>query len=187
MRPQKVLDNEILDGLSQVFRSKGYDGASLKDLSDATGLKKASLYHRFPSGKKEMADAVLHHIQNWVEEQVFFELLNEDNSPSLRLQKGLNEIRLLYNGGREICIFRALSLQSGLELFANEINTGMQKWISTFETLGLSFGLAPTEAKNEATKTLIKIQGSLIVSKGLDNIEVFENALQEIETTYSKS
>ena len=32
MRPQKVLDIEILTGLTKVFRSKGYEGASLKDL-----------------------------------------------------------------------------------------------------------------------------------------------------------
>ncbi|MEP1982729.1 MAG: helix-turn-helix domain-containing protein, partial [Maribacter dokdonensis] len=61
MRPQKVLDIEILTGLTKVFRSRGYEGASLKELSEATGLKKASLYHRFPNGKQEMADAVLQH------------------------------------------------------------------------------------------------------------------------------
>jgi len=55
MRPKKVLDETILKGLAEVFRSKGYEGASLKDLSEATGLKKASLYHRFPNGKSEMA------------------------------------------------------------------------------------------------------------------------------------
>ncbi len=43
MRPQKVLDKEILNGLTKIFRSRGYEGASLKELSDATGLKKASL------------------------------------------------------------------------------------------------------------------------------------------------
>ena len=40
MRPQKVLDVEILKGLTKVFRSKGYEAASLKELSEATGLKK---------------------------------------------------------------------------------------------------------------------------------------------------
>lgn len=187
MRPQKVLDNEILDGLSQVFRLKGYEGASLKDLSDATGLKKASLYHRFPNGKREMANAVLSHIEKWVDKEVFTELLNLENTPEIRLREGLNKVRILYNGGNETCIFRALSLQPGLELFLEEINNGMSKWISAFEHIGLSFGLTPTEAKNEATRTLIKIQGSLIVSKGLNNIDVFENALLEIENTYSKS
>ena len=55
MRPQKTLDEDVLAGLTEVFQSKGYEAASLQDLARATGLKKASLYHRFPGGKKQMA------------------------------------------------------------------------------------------------------------------------------------
>jgi len=55
MRPQKVNNTELVKGLLNVFRSKGYDGASLNDLAVASGLQKASLYHRFPNGKKEIA------------------------------------------------------------------------------------------------------------------------------------
>ena len=56
MRPQKTLDEDVLAGLTEVFQSKGYEAASLQDLARATGLKKASLYHRFPGGKKQMAE-----------------------------------------------------------------------------------------------------------------------------------
>ncbi|WP_299680242.1 TetR/AcrR family transcriptional regulator [uncultured Tenacibaculum sp.] len=184
MRPQKVLDIEILAGLSKVFRSKGYEGASLKDLSDATGLKKASLYHRFPDGKKGMADAVLNHIDNWVDEKVFFELLNTEKTPKERLKTGLEAVRVLYKGGEETCIFRALSMQSSLELFENQISGGMKKWINTFETLGLALGFSPTDAKEKAYQTLIKVQGSLIVTKGLNDITIFENTLVQIENEY---
>ena len=47
-RPQSVQDQDLMQRLSCVFRDVGYDGASLSILSEATGLKKASLYHRFP-------------------------------------------------------------------------------------------------------------------------------------------
>jgi len=63
MRPQKVIDSDILKGLTKVFRSKGYEGANLSELAQATNLKKASLYHRFPGGKQEMAVTVLTHIE----------------------------------------------------------------------------------------------------------------------------
>ena len=51
MRPSKISDEKVFQGLSDVFRRKGYDGASYSDLMKATGLVKASLYHRFPGGK----------------------------------------------------------------------------------------------------------------------------------------
>ena len=53
------MDDVIIDRLSDVFRSQGYEGASLTKLSEATGLQRASLYYRFPGGKQEMAEAVL--------------------------------------------------------------------------------------------------------------------------------
>ena len=50
---------EIVDRLFVVFQDHGYEGASLADLSRATGLGKSSLYHHFPGGKEQMAEAVL--------------------------------------------------------------------------------------------------------------------------------
>ena len=46
---------EVLARLMATFRSDGYDGASLAELSQRTGLGKSSLYHYFPGGKAEMA------------------------------------------------------------------------------------------------------------------------------------
>ncbi|MEO9513614.1 MAG: TetR/AcrR family transcriptional regulator [Flavobacteriaceae bacterium] len=186
MRPQKVLDIEILTGLAKVFRSKGYEGASLKELSEATGLKKASLYHRFPNGKQEMANAVLHHIHDWVKNNVYQSLLDNDVEPQIRLKNGLSEIRTLYNGGKETCIFRALSMQAGIELFEEQINKGMSEWLSSFKAVGIALNLNPKEAEQQALQVLIEIQGSLIVAKGLGNISIFENTIQRIEYNYLK-
>ena len=41
----------VVERLMAVIRREGYDGASLAQLSKATGLGKGSLYHHFPSGK----------------------------------------------------------------------------------------------------------------------------------------
>ncbi|VVV00961.1 TetR family transcriptional regulator [Mesonia oceanica] len=59
MRLQKTLNKDVFSGLTEVFQSKGYKALILQDLANATGLKKARLYHLFPRGKKEMEKAVL--------------------------------------------------------------------------------------------------------------------------------
>lgn len=187
MRPQKVLDEDILLGLTKVFRSKGYEGASLKELADATGLKKASLYHRFPNGKQEMAEAVFNHIDLWVKENVFHALLNKDLSPEVRLKQGLSHISTLYEGGKETCIFRALSMQASLELFGEQIESGMNEWILTFTKIGIALGISPKDSTQKALQTLIDIQGSLIVARGLNDIAIFENTLHNIENSYLKN
>lgn len=186
MRPQKILDQDLLAALSKVFRAKGYEGASLKDLAEETGLQKASLYHRFPKGKKEMADSVLEHTDQWVQQNIFAELTNESLKPKIRLTKALTKIRTLYEGGKETCVFRAFSMESGLSLFEQSIKHGMNEWINAFIVLGLAKELSQEKAEEYALQTLIDIQGSLIVAKGMGDLQVFENTLKKIENRYSQ-
>jgi AcrR family transcriptional regulator len=63
-RPQTVPDDELYGRLAQVFRVAGFEGASLGALADGARLQRASLYHRFPEGKVQMAEAVM----GWVRE-----------------------------------------------------------------------------------------------------------------------
>ena len=61
---------EIIDRLFVVFRDRGYEGSSLADLSQATGLGKSSLYHHFPRGKEQMAEAVLERGRSFIQSAI---------------------------------------------------------------------------------------------------------------------
>jgi AcrR family transcriptional regulator len=50
----------ILDAAEQVFATKGYDGAKIKDVADAAGLALGTVYALFPS-KREVFSAVHAH------------------------------------------------------------------------------------------------------------------------------
>ena len=167
-----------------MYKRQGYEGTSLAELAKSTGLKKASLYHRFPKGKEEMANAVLAYIEEWVDVHIFEILLDESLPSEERLQKALVQIRNSYDNGKETCIFRALSIGQSLELFDLQIKNGMYKWVSAFTKFGVAIGLSETKANESALHTLIKIQGSLIVTKVMSDLSIFESTLQEIEATY---
>ncbi|WP_067151618.1 TetR/AcrR family transcriptional regulator [Pseudotamlana agarivorans] len=185
MRPQKVNDDELIISLSKIFRTQGYEGTSLSDLSNITGLKKASLYHRFPNGKKEMAESVLIHIGKWVADNIF-NVLNKEGDPAEdRLKNALFQIRELYNGGLDSCLFKVLSTQNGMDLFGQSITNGMNEWLKAFKHFGLSINLSEHLAEEKALQTLIDIQGSLLVSKGLQDTTVFENTLKQIKDRYN--
>ena len=57
MPAQKITREDALDRITAVFRKWGYEGATLRMISEATGLGRASLYHHFPGGKDDMARA----------------------------------------------------------------------------------------------------------------------------------
>ena len=50
--------DDILDAAAQVFRQKGFNGASMQDIAAAVNLQKASLYHHV-SSKQEILLALL--------------------------------------------------------------------------------------------------------------------------------
>ncbi len=51
---------DILEAAAQVFRQKGFHGASMQDIAEAVNLQKASLYHHV-SSKQEILLALLDH------------------------------------------------------------------------------------------------------------------------------
>ena len=184
MRPQKVDDYHVIEGLMSVLRSKGYDGASLNELSDAAGLKKASLYHRFPGGKEAMAEAVLTFVDEWIDTNIYNVLVDTSKTRDLRLKQAIQNIRALYDDGDAICIFRALSMETGMALFGAKISESMGKWMKAFQLLALESGLNDDMAQNLAQQTLIDVQGSLVVAKAMSNTTVFLTALDKIEQDY---
>ena len=61
--------NDILDAAAQVFRKKGFHGASMADIAGAVNLQKASLYHHVAS-KQEILLALLDRAIAMLTEQI---------------------------------------------------------------------------------------------------------------------
>lgn len=61
--------DDILDAAAQVFRQKGFHGASMADIAQSVDLKKASLYHHV-SSKQEILLALLDRALELLFEQI---------------------------------------------------------------------------------------------------------------------
>jgi AcrR family transcriptional regulator len=64
-----VTRDDILDAAAQVFRQKGFHGASMSDIAEAVNLQKASLYHHV-SSKQEILLALLDRALMMLTEQI---------------------------------------------------------------------------------------------------------------------
>ncbi len=61
-RPKNPIAREaLLDFAMRAFSERGYNGASMAEIADAAGLRKASLFHHFPS-KGALYQEVLTHV-----------------------------------------------------------------------------------------------------------------------------
>lgn len=184
MRPQKIDDARLIEGLMSVLQSKGFEGASLNDLAKATGLQKASLYHRFPGGKNEIAIMVLGFVNTWIKDHIYQVLTETGVAPIIKLQRAIQHIRQLYQNGEKSCILNALSLDSGLVVLGNEISKAMQLWIDAFTALGVEQGFTLAQARTKAKQSLIQVQGSLVLSKGLGDPGYFHKALGDVKSLF---
>lgn len=61
-RPREFDETEVLDRALHLFWSKGFDGTSMEDLVEATGLGRASLYGAFGDKEKLFSRVVDHYL-----------------------------------------------------------------------------------------------------------------------------
>ncbi|MEN8145380.1 MAG: TetR/AcrR family transcriptional regulator [Gemmatimonadota bacterium] len=175
----KITEPELMSRLSEVFRTHGYDGASLSKISEATGLRRASLYHRFPGGKTEMAEAVLKWAGEWLATNALAPLAGS-GPPEDRLRQMAEKLDEFYEGGRRSCLLDALSF--GLEEggIRDHQKAGMEAWIEAIATMLRESGIPPRTARERAEDAVIRIQGGLVMSRAKGDPLPFQRTLRSL-------
>lgn len=163
MRPAKITEHKLYDRISGVFRKKGYDGATYAELMRATGLVKASLYHRFPGGKEDMVEAVLSAADKRFSEYVLAPAFTP--GPVLeRTRQVARNLGKFYSSGESWCLLDTLTLTDNPAVLRHA-RRSMEMWIDTFARLSIEAGTAPESARRRARAAVAAIQGALVVSR----------------------
>ena len=170
---------ELLERLSTVFRTHGYDGASLALLSEATGLVKASLYYQFPRGKLDMAEAVL----AWLSQKMTtgaLAQLNGPGTPRERIVRSVAEMSRFYGGGTLSCAINVFSIGEAGPLFRAHLARSVETLGQAFGSVLQEAGLDAGTARRRAEDALIVLQGALVVSHATVTTGVFERVIEEL-------
>lgn len=160
----KITDHELTGALTGVFRRYGYDGATLTRISEATGLQRASLYHRFPGGKEEMARFVLERADQLFAGELLAPL-GEPGEPEERVEEMARRLSGFYDGGRQSCLLDTLSLGDADGVLRPGIHDSINAWVSAMAAVALESGLNRDDAQERAEEALVRIQGSLVVAR----------------------
>lgn len=180
-RPASIDDAELIARLSGVFQDVGYEGASLAVLSDATGLQRASLYHRFPGGKQQMAGEVLASAIDWAVANVVAPL-NAKGDLAQRLAQARANLNELYGSGSKSCLLNMLMAPRNLGgPFAPAIKSAFEALINAFAHFAREAGHRPAAARKAGERAVTLIQGSLVLARGLQNSKPFRDALNALE------
>lgn len=177
MAPRLVSDAQLYDRLLDLFRRTGFDGASLSRLQDATGLKRSSLYHRFPNGKDEMAVAVIDEAARRFETDILAPSRNTDLSLDERVASIGERLNRFYDRGRLSCLLDTMSVGSAPDDVTTRVNAAMTTWIDTFARLSRDAGTSRTHAKQRATDAVAAIEGALVLARATGDPTAFRRAI----------
>lgn len=180
MRTPKMTESELVEKLTTVFSTYGYNGVTLDDLAKSANLNKASLYHFFPQGKEAMAIAALEHALIKVNECVI-KVLENDTDPKARIKKALKNLNDFYDGGMRACLLELMNSSTTGDKVKNLIADSFHILINGFEIYYLVIGFSITESKLHAENTIVGIQGSLVLSRALNSNKPFKRQLKHIE------
>jgi TetR/AcrR family transcriptional regulator, lmrAB and yxaGH operons repressor len=170
----------LIPRLVDVFRQYGYDGASLACIAQATGVGKTNLYHYFPGGKQEMAEVALAHVQHWLETAIL-EPLALQASPQTKLQNMCEQVSQFFREGHNSCLWAVLALgQSSDDLFHQDIRQALSSWITALAHVLEQAEYGVAEAKQTAEDIVLRIQGALVLAKGLGDTAPFQRTLNSI-------
>lgn len=171
--------DEIIDRLFTVFRDRGFEGTSLTELSRATGLGKSSLYHYFPQGKEQMAEAVLGRAEALIDNAILG-VAQGPEALKVRIRKIVATLEQIYGGGRTSCVLAHLAT-SGIGSVAREsLRKSFEHWIDAISKLAIEAGRSPVRARNFGEDWVALLQGALILQAGTGNTGTFGRAMETL-------
>jgi TetR/AcrR family transcriptional regulator, lmrAB and yxaGH operons repressor len=159
--------------LAEAFREHGFEGASLAHLCEATGLGKGSLYHFFPGGKEEMAAAVLADVDAWFTGAIFEPLRGAPPGESAAMSEMFDAVADYFRSGRRVCLQGAFALGRERDRFADVIRSYFEQWIASLAAALRSGGQSEPAARAAAVEVVAAIQGGIVLSRALDQPEIF--------------
>lgn len=171
--------DEIIDRLFTVFRDRGFEGASLADLSRVTGLGKSSLYHHFPGGKEQMAAAVLERATALIDDAIL-RVAQAPEPLKQRLRKVVAAFDQMYAGGRTACVLGQLSTASIGADARRGLRTAFAHWIKAIGGLAVESGMPPARAREFAEDWVARLQGALILQAASGDTGPFTRAMDAL-------
>jgi TetR/AcrR family transcriptional repressor of lmrAB and yxaGH operons len=174
-RPPSIDDAELLDRLVATFRERGLDGTSIGELSTATGLQRASLYHRFPDGKEGMADAVLTEVGRrflWI-----LAPMSEDADVSRGIAETARRLGEFYGAGALSCVLDTMTLAGAPQQIRDHAHALAKVWIDEMAKASHRAGRSPKEALRAAKDVFLRIEGSLVLARVIGEQDAFAEAV----------
>ncbi len=175
----KTEETRLLDSLTQLFRDLGFEGASLTRIAGATGLQRASLYHRFLGGKAAMAAAVLQHVHRRFGEEILAPLRGP-GSPAVRIRNAARKLDEFYEWGKRACLVDTMSIGAQTPEVREAISASIAACTDAFAAVARNAGHGAASARRLGQGAVLRLQGSLVIARGTGETQPFKRTTKDL-------
>ena len=153
---------------AELFRRRGFHGTSLKQVTDAADAPIGSLYHFFPGGKEDLAEAVL--LESGEAYRQLFELIADASpDPAAAITDffdGAAEV-LAQSGYVDTCPIGTVALEvaSSNERLRQASDRVFRSWIAAAAERFTAAGIDAAEAEALAATAVAALEGGFMLAR----------------------
>lgn len=182
----------LLDFAEHAARSRGFDGFSYADLSEAVGIKKASIHYHFPT-KAILREALMDRYHVYVEERCH-DIKTQSEVGAERLLGLIGFYREALGDGKILCLCVSLSaskdsLSKAVITKINTFRSMMVQWLAeVFKAAKDDHSIGNvSKPRDEAQATLALLEGAQLAARAEENVLVFDRAVAILKSRCEKS
>lgn len=171
--------DRLMTATAELFRRQGYNGTSLKQVTEAAGAPIGSLYHFFPGGKDDLAEAVIGSSGQAYQE--LFELI-ADAAPSMVTAVtdffDAAAVVLEETGYLDACPIGTVALEvaSTNDRLRAATHVVFEGWVGAVASRLVAVGLAADQARELATTLVAAVEGGFMLSRAAQSPEPMRTA-----------
>jgi hypothetical protein len=89
-------------------------------------------------------------------------------------------LNVFYQQGQQDCLLALLSIGAAHQLFQERVQQALNIWIENLAAVLVDAGISPITARQRAEEAIALVQGALVLTRGLNNTEIFERILHQL-------
>jgi AcrR family transcriptional regulator len=167
--------DRFLASTNELFRRQGYNGTSIKQVTDAASATTGSLYHFFPGGKDQLAAAVIAS-SGAAYEELFVMIGTAAGDPASAVTQFFEGAAAVLEEGDfiDICPIGTIarevaSTNDQLRLATDQV---FDSWTTAAAILFEDAGLASDASRELATTVLAALEGGFMLARAKRDAEV---------------
>jgi AcrR family transcriptional regulator len=161
-----------------LFRERGFSGTAFSDVIAHSGAPRGSIYHHFPGGKQQLAEAAVRYAGDFLAAGVRAATRDDDPVAAVRAFLGWWRRVLVKSDFQAGCPIVAVTVESQL---AEAAADAFRRWQDALAAGLVSAGATPARAARLATLVVAAVEGATLLCRAGRCLDPLDDVIAELE------